>query len=136
MFQPLNDIQRDKFSKRIVEYASDYKSEKKENNQLLPKWDIFRNSDANISNDQTEDHWWINCINNPNFFILSDIHTFSLEALQLLSTKRQDDFPALDSEFRHGTCLEQGGASNHGRSCLENYFCSVLVLTRAPQPSP
>ena len=82
------------------------------------------------------DHWWINCINDPNFFMLSNIDTFSHEALQLLSTKRQDDFPAPDSEFRHGTGLEQWDASNHGRSCLENYFCSVLVLTRAPQPSP
>ena len=80
--------------------------------------------------------WWINCINDPNFFIISYIHAFSLEALKLLSTKRQDDFPALDPEFRHGTGLEQWGASNHGRSCLGKYFCSVLVLTLAPQPSP
>ena len=80
-------------------------------------------------------HCWINCIKDPNFFMLSDIDTFSHEALQLLSTKRQADFPALDSEFRHGTGLEQWDASNHGRSCLENYFCSVLVLTQAPQPA-
>ena len=89
--------------------------------------------------------WWINCINDfllfffyffYYFFIISYIHTFSLEALKLLSTKRQDDFPALDPEFRHGTGLEQWGASNHGRSCLGKYFCSVLVLTLAPQPSP
>ena len=40
----------------VREYASDYKSEEKENNQLLPKWEIFRNSDTNKSNDQTDDH--------------------------------------------------------------------------------
>lgn len=79
---------------------------------------------------------WINCINDPNFVILSYIHTFSLEALQLLLTRRQDDFLALDPKFRHRTGLEQWSASNHGRSCLEKYFCSVLVLTLAPQPSP
>lgn len=75
---------------------SDYNSRKKGKTTNCFLSGDLRNSDATNQIKLKIIVRWINCINDPNFVILSYIHTFSLEALvKSLLTKRQDDFQVL-----------------------------------------
>lgn len=79
--------------------------------------------------------WWINCIDDPNYFLtFLRLTPFARRLCSYSQQKGKSIFLPLDSVFSHGTSLGQRHVSQHGTGILKSTCAAVLVLTPTTQP--